>query len=315
MGIGVNTTELRLLDRRHRAICDGLYLRAVPGTLTAIMGPCGCGKSVLLRLLTGYERPTQGRIFFGASELWSDYEKVRDIIGYVPQAEVMIPELRVAESLDYRMRFRFRGRSARERSEQIRRTCVMLGLGDLDNLLAKRVGSPEWRGEYPSGGERRRINIAHEVLSQPQVLFMDEPTSGLAFIDADGLIKQMRILAAERDIPVVMTIHAPGRETFDCFQDVLVMGMGGVLAYYGPRSKAAGFFQQTTPISYQGENPAEYILKCVSNEPHAAREASSRFRECRQEAGFDYLIRPVDGVETAQSAGLRTTTQVYEDAQ
>jgi ABC-type multidrug transport system ATPase subunit len=190
----------------------------------------------------------------------------------------------------------------------------MLGLGDLDNLLAKRVGSPEWRGEYPSGGERRRINIAHEVLSQPQVLFMDEPTSGLAFIDADGLIKQMRILAAERDIPVVMTIHAPGRETFECFHDVLVMGMGGAAAYYGPCSKAAEYFQQTTPITYQEENPAEYILKCVSNEPHAAREAGFRFRQCRSGAGFDYLIRPFDGVEAAQPAAVRVK-EAYEVAQ
>ena len=301
MGIEVNTTELCLWDRRQRALCDGLYLRATPGTLTAIMGPCGCGKSVFLRLLTGYERPTQGRIFFGNTELWADNECVRDNIGYVPQAEVMIPELRVAESLDYRLRFRFRRRGSGERQEQIRRTCAMLGLGDLDNLLTKRVGSPEWRGEYPSGGERRRINIAHEVLSQPQVLFMDEPTSGLASIDADGLIKQMQTLAVQRAIPVIMTIHAPGRETFECFNDVMVMGMGGVVAYYGKQLKVADYFQKTTPITYQGENPAEYILKCVSNEPHAGREAALRFRECRSQPGFEYLIRPFDGVETMPS--------------
>jgi ABC-type multidrug transport system ATPase subunit len=299
MGIAVNTTELCLLDRRRRALCDSLYLRAAPGALTAIMGPCGCGKSVFLRLLTGYERPTQGRIFFGNSELWADYEHVRDIIGYVPQAEVMIPELLVSESLDYRLRFRFRNRGPEERREQIQRTCAMLGLSDLDSLLAKRVGSPEWRGEYPSGGERRRINIAHEILSQPQVLFMDEPTSGLASIDADGLIKQMRVLAVQRTIPVIMTIHAPGRETFECFHDVLVMGMGGVVAYYGRQSNVVEYFQKTTPITYQGENPAEYILKCVSNEPHAGREAALRFRECCRQPGFEYLIRPLDGEEVA----------------
>lgn len=301
MGIEVNTTELCLWDRRRRALCDGLYLRATPGTLTAIMGPCGCGKSVFLRLLTGYERPTQGRIFFGSRELWADYEHVRDIIGYVPQAEVMIPELLVSESLEYRLRFRFRKRGPEERHEQIRRTCAMLGLGDLDSLLAKRVGSPEWRGEYPSGGERRRINIAHEILSQPQVLFMDEPTSGLASIDADGLIKQMRVLAVQRTIPVIMTIHAPGRDTFECFHDVLVMGMGGVVAYYGKRANAAEYFQRTTPITYQGENPAEYILRCVSNEPHAGREAALRFQERRLQSGFEYLIRPLDGAEVAPS--------------
>jgi ABC-type multidrug transport system ATPase subunit len=128
---------------------------------------------------------------------------------------------------------------------------------------------------------------------------MDEPTSGLASIDADGLIKQMRVLAVQRTIPVIMTIHAPGRETFECFHDVLVMGMGGVVAYYGRQSNVVEYFQKTTPITYQGENPAEYILKCVSNEPHAGREAALRFRECCRQPGFEYLIRPLDGEEVA----------------
>lgn len=314
MGIIIKTTELCLRVRR-RVLCDGLYLQAVPGAMTAIMGPCGCGKSVFLRLLTGYERPTEGRIFFGDSELWADYDCVRDIIGYVPQAEVMIPELLVAESLDYRLRFRFRERNQEQRQKQIRHTCAMLGLGNLDTLLAKRVGSPEWRGEYPSGGERRMINIAHEVLSQPQVLFMDEPTSGLASIDADGLIKQMRVLAVQRAIPVIMTIHAPSRDTFECFHDVIVMGMGGVLAYYGRRDRATEYFQMTTPVAYQGENPAEYILRCVSNEPNAGRDASLRFQEYRRQKEYDYLIRPLNDAGIASALPAESAHHNNEIAQ
>lgn len=231
---------------------------------------------------------------FGRNDLWVDHKRVLDIIGYVPQAEVMIPELRVAESLDYRMQFRFRGCPPQERRKRIWNTCKMLGLGDLDNLFTKRVGSPEWRGKYPSGGERRRINIAHEVLSQPQVIFMDEPTSGLASIDADELIKEMRKLAFNRDIPVVMTIHAPSRDTFECFEDVLVMGMGGVIAYYGRRENAVGYFQETTFVPYHGENPAEYILKCVSNQPNAAQKAALCFKERRGLPGFEYLLSPLE---------------------
>jgi len=299
MGIAIKTTELYLRDRQRRMLCDGLFLQAAPGTLTAIMGPCGCGKSVFLRLLTGYERPTQGRIFFGSSELWANYAHVRDIIGYVPQAEVMIPELLVAESLDYRLRFRFSKRTVEERHQQIRDTCALLGLGNLDSLLAKRVGLPEWRGEYPSGGERRRINIAHEILSQPQVLFMDEPTSGLASIEADALVKHIRELAHHQGIPVVMTIHSPSRDTFECFHDMMVMGMGGVMAYYGKREKAAEYFERTTPIAFQGDNPAEYIMRCVSNEPHAGREAALRLQQSRHRPGFEYLIQPWESAEIA----------------
>ena len=288
-------------------LCDGMYLKAAPGTVTAIIGPSGCGKSVFLRLLTGYKRPNPpGRIFFGEQELWSNYARVRDIIGYVPQAEVLIPELRVGESLDYRLRFRFRMRSPEERQRQIRKTCELLGLGDLDRLLLKPVGSLESSSNssaaYPSGGERRRINIAHEILGQPQVMFMDEPTSGLASVEADPLIKQIKILAAERDIPVVMTIHSPSRDMFECFHDLVVMGMGGGLAYYGKRERAVEYFQNTTPIVYQGENPAEYILRCVSNQPQAGREAARRFEEHRGQPGYEYLISPQEQPATGGAA-------------
>jgi ABC-type multidrug transport system ATPase subunit len=204
----------------------------------------------------------------------------------------MIPELRVAESLDYRMRFRSPGSGPQQRREQIRKTCAMLGLGDLDKLFAKPVGSPESRGEYPSGGERRRINIAHEVLSQPRVLFMDEPTSGLAAIEAYDLIKQMRLLAETRSIPIVMTIHAPGRDTFDCFDDVLVVGMGGVLGYYGWREKVVDYFRETTPVGYLNENPAEYVLKCVPNDLYAGAQAARCFKEKRDQPGFEFLHKP-----------------------
>jgi ABC-type multidrug transport system ATPase subunit len=283
-------------------LCQGLYLRAAPGTVTAIIGPSGCGKSVFLRLLTGYQRPLKpGQVFFGEQELWSNYSQVRDIIGYVPQAEALIPELRVLESLDYRLQFRFRTHTPEERQTQIRKTCELLGLGNLDLLLLKPVGSLEASASasknYPSGGERRRINIAHEILSQPQVLFMDEPTSGLASVEADPLIKQISILALQREIPVVMTIHSPSREMFDCFHDVVVMGMGGVLAYYGKGERAVEYFQKTTPIAYQGENPAEYILRCVSNEPSAGREAARRFEERCGQPGFEYLIQPPAALE------------------
>ena len=298
MGITIKTTELLLRNRRREPLCDGLYLQATPGTMTAIIGPSGCGKSVLLSLLTGYQRPTQGSLFFGDHELWSNYGHVRDIIGYVPQAEVMIPELLVAESLDYRLRFRFRDSSPAERLQQIRKTCTMLGLDKLDELLAKRVGSSESRGEFPSGGERRRINIAHELLSQPGVLFMDEPTSGLSSSESDTLIKHMQMFALERDIAVIMTIHSPSQYTFECFHNVMVLGMGGVLAYYGSREKAADYFHTTTPVAYDRENPAEYILRCVSNGREVGRGAALRFKECRRQPEFNYLIHPLDGTST-----------------
>lgn len=261
--LAVETTRLYLQVAPSRRICNGLFLSAPRGTITAIMGPAGCGKSVLLKLLVGYEHPTLGYVQIGGARLDRDFNMICDRIGYVPQAEIMIPELTVGRSLDYRLRLRFSGMVREERQHIVQETCQSLGFDDLAQVLAKRIGTAESKGEFPSGGERRRVNIAHELLTRPEVLFLDEPTTGLASADAETVVAQLRELA-DGGLTVIVTIHQPSQIIFDWIDDLLLVGWGGQLAYYGTAQEAVGYFQRISNLQlHPRQNPAEYLLDFV----------------------------------------------------
>jgi len=208
----------------------------------------------------------------------------------------MLPELRVGTSLDFRVRFHDAWIGGKERRRRIVRTLQLLGFtgGFEYKLLDRQIGSPEWRGAYPSGGQRRKINIAHELLGSPAVLFMDEPTSGLAATDADDLIENLQRVAKEENLPIVCTIHAPSQQTFERFDDVLIMGLGGIPAFYGRRRMAVSYVRQvlgTGPAKRQ--NDADYILESVRN-GEDAQAARDKLMECRGQSGFEYLRIPLD---------------------
>lgn len=284
----IETTRLYLEVGRGQRICNGLYLGAARGTITAIMGPAGSGKSVFLKLLIGYLRPTSGYVQIAGQRLDAQDEAIRNRVGYVPQAEIMIPELTVGRSLDYRLRLRSGGMRSRDRDRIIRETCASVGFVNVDSLLKKRIGSPESLGKHPSGGERRRINIAHELLSRPDVLFLDEPTSGLSSLEADNLVNQLRELA-DGGLTIVMTIHQPSQTIFEWLDDLLIVGWGGTLAYYGKAQSATGYFQEITDLQLRPrQNPAEYLLDFVRN-PQISAWAVDEFTKHQQQGRAVYL--------------------------
>lgn len=257
-------------------LCEGLYLRARPGTFTAIMGRSGAGKSVFLNLVNGYNRADAGSILFvgeGGSvyDLHQDAGEVRDFVGYVPQAEAMIPDLTLRQSLDYRLRLKFPDMAPRVRNAYLTDTCLKLGFDRrrLDEILDTQVGSPEWptgRGGL-SGGERRRANIAHELISRPLVLILDEPTSGLSSVDADKVVRLLSELARKERIAIVATIHQPSRDSFALFTHLLLVNFGGQPLYYGPAGDAPRQLEAASGVSAAGKNPAEYVMSLLEEEP------------------------------------------------
>ncbi len=265
--------------------------------MTAIMGLAGCGKSVLLQLLAGYLRPTTGSVYLEGLDLHRQYSQARHLIGYVSQAEIMLPQLTVGASLLYRMGFCRTRVTQGDARELCRDVCVRIGLRDVDDLLEKQVGAPEWRGNYPSGGERRRVNIAHELLSTPKVLLMDEPTSGLSSADADTLVRQMREYSNQ--MPILMTIHQPGRETFGRFTHLLVIARGGSPVYYGESGKAAAHFRKTNPNlpMAHNENPADYILRSIRYEGSTAAMVRRFQRDALDHEAYPHLVRGGDGAK------------------
>ncbi|MDM8559601.1 ATP-binding cassette domain-containing protein [Candidatus Parabeggiatoa sp. HSG14] len=271
--VGIETTPL-YYKVSGKTICNGAYLRAEPGTMTAIMGPAGCGKSMLLDLVNGYRTPTSGQVFVTKNKefinVHKDYSKVREWLGYLPQDDVMIPELTVYQSLSYCLRLQFIGLATEIREHIIRQTCYNLGFGKdrLNKFLNTVIGSQESGIRGLSGGERKRANLAHELVAMPLILFLDEPTSGLSYVDADKIIRLLKKLTQLDELTMIVTIHQPSHDTFERFDNLLLMNHGGTVAYYGPSQQATPYFEYVTETSSAGRNPAEYLLEILDNPSH-----------------------------------------------
>ena len=281
--VGVDTTRLylKLKSDQDFWLCNGAYLRANPGSLTAIVGPAGCGKTVLLNLLAGYLKPDDGRVTIGETfDPNRDLRKLRDFLGYVPQGDILIPDLTVHQSLDYRLRLKFPDMERNTRTRLIQDTCKQLGFegeraGKFLNTL---IGSSNGARRGLSGGERKRANIAHELIARPVLLFLDEPTTGLSSSDADRIVALLRHISRDEVTTVAATIHQPSRYSFTHFDNVLALTYGGRIAYYGPTDGIIEYLERVTGSQCQSANPAEYVMDIVSN-PGAAQELSAAFEE------------------------------------
>ncbi|PID58514.1 hypothetical protein CSB45_02925 [candidate division KSB3 bacterium] len=251
-----------------RVFCNQIPFRAEPGTLTGIMGPSGAGKTVLLNLLSGYicSPRNYGQVFINGSY---DVHKERRIlgrtIGYVPQDDTLIPQLTVQQSLDYCFQLRYSGVPNNLQQHIIEDACQKAGFSreSLPDLLAAKIGSPDEK--TLSGGERKRVNIAHELIRHPLLLFLDEPTSGLSSVDADTVTQSLKELCTRTNITIILTIHQPSRESFDLLDRLLIVNQGGNLAYLGDPQDAVAYFAGHAGMTYQArQNPAEFILRALN---------------------------------------------------
>ncbi len=281
--VGVDTTRLylKLSSQKDLWLCEGAYLRATPGSMTGIIGPAGCGKTVLLNLLAGYLKPDDGLVTIGASfDPSRDLEVLRDFVGYVPQGDVLFSDLTVQQSLDYRLQLKFPDMEKSVRHRLIRDTCRQLGFeGErASRFLNTVIGSSNGAHRGLSGGERKRANIAHELIARPVLLFLDEPTTGLSSSDADQIVRLLRRISSDEVTTVAATIHQPSRFAFTHFDQILALTYGGRTAYYGPTEGIVDYFETVTASRCESANPAEYVMDVVSD-PSAAQEMAKSFDE------------------------------------
>jgi ABC-type multidrug transport system ATPase subunit len=224
-------------DRENRAkqkvLLDRVTFKAHPGDFIALMGPSGAGKTTLLTVLNGYLKPTSGQVRVNGESLYAIYDALRGSIGYVPQDDIVHPELTVFEAIKYSAQFRlpsdFKEDEINRRVEQVIKD---LGLEGVKNL---EIGKPERK--VLSGGQRKRVNIALELVTDPALMFLDEPTSGLAADDTVALIDLLASLAKKYGKTIIVTIHQPAKEEYEKFNLAFIMGFGGVPLYYGPTGK------------------------------------------------------------------------------
>jgi ABC-type multidrug transport system ATPase subunit len=208
------------------------------GKLIGLMGASGSGKSTLLNVLNGSEKPSSGRVLINGIDIHVDSAKVHGIIGYIPQDDLLIEDLSVFENLYYAGRLVFGHYTKEETISLAEQTLLSLGLTEIRNL---RVGTALQK--TISGGQRKRLNIGLELLREPAILFVDEPTSGLSSRDSENIMDLLKELSL-RGKMVFVVIHQPSSDIFKMFDTLIIMDSGGFQIYYGNPIEAVIYFRE-----------------------------------------------------------------------
>jgi ABC-type multidrug transport system ATPase subunit len=208
------------------------------GKLIGIMGASGAGKTTLLNVLCGIEQPSNGEVMINGINLHQSHEKLEGVIGLVPQDDLLIEELTVYQNLYYNAKLCFKDKNETEIDELVNKTLQNLGLFDRKDL---KVGSP--MKKMISGGQRKRLNIALELIREPSILFVDEPTSGLSSRDSENVMDLLRELALKGKL-IFVVIHQPSSEIYKKFDRMVILDAGGYLIYYGNPVEAVMYFKR-----------------------------------------------------------------------
>lgn len=197
------------------------------GRLVGIMGASGAGKSTLLNVLNGSVPPSAGEIRINGINIYTDNSLIKGAIGFVSQDDLLIEELTVFENLYYNAKLCFDNISDDHIRTLVTDMLQSLGLYEIKNM---KVGSP--LNKKISGGQRKRLNIALELIREPSILFLDEPTSGLSSRDSENIMDLLKELSFKGKL-VFVVIHQPSSDIFKMFDKLLILDTGGYLIYNG----------------------------------------------------------------------------------
>lgn len=218
------------------------------GKLLGIMGGSGAGKSTLLNVLNGVENPSSGRVLVNGIDIHEEKEKIRGVIGYVPQDDLLIDELTVFENLYFAAKLCLAHLNKSELTKKVVRLLNQLGLTEAMHL---KVGSP--LDKTISGGQRKRLNIGLELIREPSLLFVDEPTSGLSSRDSENIMDLLKELSL-RGKMIFVVIHQPSSDIYKLFDSLLILDSGGYQIYYGNPVEAVIYFKEIINAANKGQN-------------------------------------------------------------
>mmetsp|Transcript_28321 Transcript_28321/g.45883 ORF Transcript_28321/g.45883 Transcript_28321/m.45883 type:complete len:776 (+) Transcript_28321:2-2329(+) len=227
------------------------------GQVHAIMGPTQVGKTVLMNVLANKMKHTEGKVFINGKEgVLSDY---KDMVAFVPQDDIMIRTLTVRETLMFSALARLpKSWATGKKIAQVEGVIDALGLRKVKDSV---IGDEERRGV--SGGERKRVNIGMELVTDPTVLFLDGPTSGLDSTTAQDLLAVLQ-RTASIGINIITVLYQPRVEIFNMLNNIMLMGPGGRVAYFGTPEDALPYFESLGFERPQYTNPADFLLDILS---------------------------------------------------
>lgn len=283
-------------NQSRKVILDKISGHVKAGQMLAILGPSGSGKTSLLTLLAGRANATKAADATGQVTVNGaprDYSAFTRQAAYVQQDDDMFGELTVREQITYAAKLRLPSSLSADRKMLRVDRCVQeLGLGKVEN---SQIGNETIRGV--SGGERKRVSIATELVADAPCILLDEPTSGLDAASSVTVISTLRKLASNGRT-IVTTIHQPRSSIFNMFDVLLVLSAGRTM-YFGPAKEAVPYFSKLQFPSPTSFNPADFFLDLVSVDPR------DKELEENTTARIDYL----GGKYTEQDSLLKSSPE------
>lgn len=232
-GISVDASDIvikRGKGRKSFITSNHVNLNIKPGELVAIIGGSGAGKSTILNCMCGYLKPTEGKVHINGIDLYKNFDLLKKLVGYVPQSDIVYDNLTLYDMLLYTAKLRLpKDVTAAERQAAIDRAIATVELTEKKNSLIKAL----------SGGQRKRASIAVELLSDPNLLFLDEPASGLDPGTERNLMHSLRSMADSGKTVILVTHSTLQLKLCD---KIVFMGKGGNLCYFGSYNDALRFF-------------------------------------------------------------------------
>lgn len=229
-GVSYAAVGLRVITPQGKVILDGISFALEDSSFLGVVGPSGSGKSTLVNALTGFRPATEGSVFFDGRDLYAEYEQIRQRIGYVPQDDVLHLELTIGQTLEFAAELRFPTDVSRaDRNTRIAEVLEELGLTDRRDVPVANL----------SGGQRKRVSVALELLTRPSLLILDEPTSGLDPGYERSLMELLAELARAGRTVIVVTHSVQSLHLCD---RILCLAPGGRTGWFGPPERLTGYF-------------------------------------------------------------------------
>ena len=268
------------------------------GRLIGIIGGSGSGKSTLLKVLNGTLRPRKGSIKINGIDIHDDREELKGIIGYVPQDDVLIKELTVYQNLYYNAKL-----SLSKYSEEEIREMVEQALINFDLVEARDLKVGDSINTYLSGGQRKRLNIALELIREPSILFVDEPTSGLSSADSEKVMNMLKRQTFKGKL-IFSILHQPSSDVFKLLDKLLVIDQGGRVIYYGNPVDTISYFKRMNQYVDAEESECltcgnintDQILRSVESRMVDVNGRLTRKRKTTPQEWYDHYMKNIDPI-------------------
>ncbi|KAL5435564.1 hypothetical protein PMIN05_007233 [Paraphaeosphaeria minitans] len=264
VGLSFDFEGLEFEPQAGKKILKGVSGHIQSGSMWAVMGGSGAGKSTFFNVLMGKTRHTGGQIKVNGHP--KNMAKYKKLIGFVPQDDIVIPELTVRENILHSARCRL-PMTWKDRDIQAYVDALIscIGLSHVQHSLVGDANKP-----VVSGGQRKRVSIGMELAAAPMCIFLDEPTSGLDATSASSIMRLLKAIT-KLGVTTITIIHQPREQIFNGFDNILLLGLGSEI-YAGPTVEAPVYFDSLGFTFPPRANPADVIMDIINGEGFEYRQ-------------------------------------------